>query len=147
MEEAERERVKAIFLEAFALNGNILLACRKANIDRSTVAVWCEHDTEFLFKKNQAERSFFDLAFGEFTRRAIQGYEDVVTNNAGVVYWPDGTPVKKRVVSDRLLEMIIKRGFPEYREKQQVEHTGSGGGPIEFICEWGGSMVEATEDE
>jgi hypothetical protein len=29
------------------------------------------------------------------------------------------------VVSDNLLAMLIKKHFPEYREKQQIEHSGS----------------------
>lgn len=130
MKEAERAAAKEAFLKAYALNGNILLACRHANVDRSTVDAWCEHDEIFSLRKNQALRDFADVAFGEFVRRAIQGYDKIVVSMGKIVYNPDGTPLKERVVSDRLLEMIIKRHFPEYKDKQQLEHTGKDGEPL-----------------
>lgn len=127
---AEKRQEQERFLEAFAKTGNVLLACRTAGVDKSSIYRWAEHDETFALRKNQAEKEFFWIAHAEFVRRAIQGYEQVAYNNKGIIYKPDGTPLMERVVSDRLLELIIKRGFPEYREKQQVEVSGKDGGAI-----------------
>jgi hypothetical protein len=123
--EEEKCQLQERFLEVFARGGNILLACRQVGVDRSTIYRWSEQDETFALRKNQAERDFFDLAYGEFTRRAIQGYEKPVVSMGKMVYKADGSLLMERIVSDRLLEMIIKRGFPEYREKQQVEMTAN----------------------
>lgn len=134
----EKRQEQERFLEAFAKTGNVLLACRSARVDKSSIYRWAEHDEHFALRKNQAERDFFWIAHAEFVRRAIQGYEEIVTNNQGIIYQKDGTPLKRAIKSDRLLEMIIKRGFPEYREK--LEHTGQGGGPLQvevsYVNDW-----------
>jgi hypothetical protein len=144
---AERRLAQETFIEAYRLNGNIMLSCRRANIDRSTYYIWMEQDEQFSFAVHQAERDFADLALAEFRKRAMEGYERPVIS-MGRIVWEEvpvtnsktgepvidskGNPVMRRtkpmmerVVSDNLLAMLIKKHFPEYREKQQIEHSGS----------------------
>jgi hypothetical protein len=126
----ERAQAQETFLNAYTLNGNIMLSCRRANIDRSTFYQWLEHDQPFSLEYHQAEKDFADLALAEFCKRAMQGYERPVVSMGKIVYQDgkDGKlsqPLMERVVSDNLLAMLIKRHFPEFREKQQVEHSGS----------------------
>jgi hypothetical protein len=142
----EREDAQAIFLEAFTLNGNIMLSCKKANVDRGTVRQWEEHDTQFSVLYHEAEKNFADFALAEFRKRAMEGYEKPVISMGRMVYEEipllnkDGTPqldskgkpivkhgkpLMERVVSDTLLAMLIKRHFPEYRERQQVDLTAN----------------------
>lgn len=143
MNESERAQVKSNFLEAYAATGNILLSCRNAGINRSTFYDWQERDEEFSFKWHQAERDFADLVLAEFVQRAVHGYQKPVISMGRVVYEdvPEldqygnqviderGKPVihhrpmMERVVSDNLLAMAVKKHFPEYREKQQIDVT------------------------
>lgn len=122
---AERAEAQDTFLKSYALNGNIMLCCRKVNIDRSTFYQWCEHDTEFSILHKQAEKDFADFALAEFVNRAIKGYSKPVVSLGKIVYDKDGEPLTERVVSDNLLAMLIKRHFPEFREKQSIEHSGA----------------------
>src|SRR5579885_2307672 len=56
MSKAERKQAQETFIEAYRLNGNIMLSCRRTNIDRSTYYVWMEQDEQFSFAVHQAER-------------------------------------------------------------------------------------------
>jgi hypothetical protein len=141
-----KERIQAQdnFLKAYALNGNIMLSCKRANIDRSTFYQWLEHDTEFSICYHEAEKDFADLALAEFRKRAMEGYEKPVISMGRMVYEEiplldsqgkplldskgkpvvkHGKPMMERVVSDSLLSLLVKRHFPEFREKQQVDVT------------------------
>ncbi len=115
MDAEEKQRIKTAFLQSFAMMGNVRLACQKAGVSRASLYEWLEKDTAFSVQYHQAEKDFFDLAYGEFVKRAIQGYEKPVVSMGRVVMVGDGKeakPLMERVVSDRLLEMIIKRGYP-----------------------------------
>ena len=148
----ERQAAKETFLKAFLLNGNIMLSCKQANIDRSTFYQWKKDDEEFATRYEEAQENFADFVLAEFRKRAMEGYEKPVISMGRLVYEEipvldpvtgeqlidsRGKPMVKRgklmterVVSDTLLAMLIKRHFPEYREKAQMELTGKDGGPI-----------------
>lgn len=115
----ERVQAQETFLNAYTLNGNIMLSCRRANVNRSTFYQWCEHDVEFSVLYHTAEKDFADLALAEFVKRAMQGYEKPVVSMGKAVFI-DGKPLTERVASDTLLAMLVKRHFPEYREKSAV---------------------------
>jgi hypothetical protein len=141
MNEAEQVQVKENFLEAYAKTGNILLSCKAAGISRTTFYNWQEKDEEFSFRAHQAEREFADTILAEFIQRAVYGYEKPVVSAGRIVYEeiPEldkygnqvvdergkpiihHKPLMERVVSDNLLAMAVKRHFPEYREKQQID--------------------------
>ena len=141
MNDDDRALVKKRFLVAYAASGNILLSCEAANIARSTFYEWQEKDEDFSFKFHQAERDFADLVLAEFVQRAVHGYQKPVISMGKVVYEdvPEldehgfqvidergkpiihHKPMMERVVSDNLLAMAVKKHFPEYREKQQVD--------------------------
>jgi hypothetical protein len=38
----------------------------------------------------------------------------------------------EQVYSDSLLALLARARLPEFREKQRIEHSGPGGGPIHF---------------
>jgi ASCH domain. len=148
---AERELAQKTFLKAYEVNGSIMLSCKKAGISRNTFYQWLEHDEQFSLQYNQAEKDFGDIILAEFTKRATKGYERTVVSMGHIVYnetpvldkhgnavlddkgkpvYKRGEPLMERVVSDNLLAMAIKKHFPEYRDKQQIEHSGPNGGPI-----------------
>lgn len=127
----ERKQVQRKFLDAFGRTANITAACMQAGISRQTVYVWQEHYTEFGLEFQEANKRANDVLFGEAWRRATQGDESYVVSAGKLVYGPDGKPLMERKRSDRLLELLLKARMPEFRDKQQVEVSGPGGGPIQ----------------
>ena len=141
MNDEDRAQAKERFLVAHAVTGNILLSCKAAGISRTTFYEWQEKDEEFGFRYRQAEREFADTILAEFVQRAKDGYLKPVVSMGKIVYDEipvldkhgnqiiddrghpifERKPLMERVVSDNLLAMAVKKHFPEYREKQQVE--------------------------
>ena len=114
------------FLKAFASNGNVRAACMSAGIDRQTVYRWSEHDEQFTMKYNLAKADVDDAIRAEIYRRGMFGEERYVVAQGKLVYGPDGkTPLTFKEKSDTLLIFHAKSRMPEYRDKQQVEHSGS----------------------
>lgn len=119
-----RKSKKELFLDSFAENANVMLSARAAGIHRSTVYEWLEHDQDFSIAFNLAKENAKDVLRAEIKRRAVDGWEEEVyqlAQYAGTV----------RKYSDTLLIFHAKALMSEYREKQQLEHTGPGGGPIQ----------------
>lgn len=121
----EKTVAKASFLKALANTANVRAACMQAGVDHATVYRWQEHDAEFSFKFQQANRDASWLLFGEAWQRAMKGEEEYVVSAGKLVYGPDGEPLKTRKKSDRMLELLLKARLPEFRDKQQVEISGS----------------------
>jgi hypothetical protein len=121
---AQRIEAQSAFLKSFANAGNVRAACMSANVDRSTVRQWEEHDTDFSLKYNLAKEDVNDAIRGEIFRRAMFGEERFVTSMGKVVYHED-KPLTIREKSDTLLIFQAKARMPEYREKQEVTHSGS----------------------
>jgi hypothetical protein len=117
---------KEAFLASFAQHGIVSRACRDADIDRSTVYLWKEHDAAFLVRYNQALEEAKDAIREEVRRRAQDGWDEDVYQlgkYAGTVH----------KYSDTLLIFHAKMLMPEYRDKQQVELTGPNGGPLQSV--------------
>ncbi len=141
MTDSERAHAQYQFLKSYASNGNILLSCQFVGISRQTFYDWQEKDEQFGFRFHQAERDFADTILAEFIQRARDGYLKPVVSAGRMVYEDvpvldehgfqvvdekgrplfDRKPLMERVVSDRLLELAIKKHHPEYREKQQID--------------------------
>jgi hypothetical protein len=122
---AQRIEAQAAFLKSFANAGNVRAACMAANVDRSTVRQWEEHDTDFSLKYGQSKLDVDDAIRGEIYRRGMFGEEKIVVSMGKVVYDKDGKPMTTREKSDTLLIFHAKARMPEYREKQEVTHSGS----------------------
>lgn len=117
---------KDAFLASFAQHGIVSRACKDADIDRSLVYQWKEHDDEFLMRYNLALEEAKDAIREEVRRRAQDGWDEEVYQlgkYAGTVH----------KYSDTLLIFHAKMLMPEYRDKQQVELTGANGGPLQTV--------------
>ncbi len=102
------------FLTSFAEHGIVTKACITAEIDRSTIYLWKEHDESFLLRYNRALEEAKDNIKEEVYRRGKEGWEEDVYQlgkYAGTI----------RKYSDTLLIFHAKMLMPEYREKQQVD--------------------------
>ncbi len=123
--EEQTHEAQEKFLKAFASNGNVRVACTAAGIDRSTVHAWTEHDEQFSMEYNLAKEDVNDAIRAEIYRRGMFGEERFVVAQGRIVNGPDGKPLTYREKSDTLLIFHAKSRMPEYRDKQQVEHSGS----------------------
>lgn len=146
MTKEERKVAQDRFIKAMENTANVRAACMQAGIHPSTIYQWAEHDTEFGIRFREANTAANWVLFGEAWRRALQGEEEYVVSNGKLVYGPDGKPLTKRVKSDRMLELLLKARLPEFREKQQVEHTGKDGGPLIIETQWGGGVASPAEE-
>lgn len=115
---------KALFLESFALNANVMLSARAAGVSRQAVYQWLEKDEDFSHAFNLAKEEAKDTIRAEIYRRGVEGWDEDVYQLAKFA----GTV---RKYSDTLLIFHAKALMSEYRDKQQIEHSGPGGGPIQ----------------
>lgn len=151
--EEQRARKQARFLKAYRESGNIKFSCKKAAIDRSTYYAWHNSDEVFAAQVAEAEQDASDTLEYAAYERAVLGvptylvsqgrlvYEEIpVLNAAGEPFLDEhgkpvvqrGDPIIERKYSDSLLTTLLKARMPEkYKDRQQHEHTGSGGGPIQ----------------
>ncbi len=136
---ARKKTTQDLFLEEFAVHGNISLACRHAGVERSTVYRWKEKSDSFLIRYNLAFEEAKDNIRAEIYRRAHDGVEEPVLSQGQLVYayepvldedglqqkddkgkpmWRRGEQVMVRKYSDTLLIFHAKMLMPEYRDKQ-----------------------------
>jgi hypothetical protein len=119
----QKKAIQETFLESFAQNANVTVACRKAGIDRSTVYRWKEHDETFSFRYNQAEVEANDVIRAAIFKRAIIGVEKPLHFQGRVVTDEHNQPMTVTEYSDTLLIFLAKARMPEFREKQQIDIT------------------------
>ena len=100
----ERQAAQAKFLDALGRTANITAACFQANISRTIVYVWQEHDAEFGYAFKEANKRANDLLLGEAWQRAMRGEAEYVVSGGKVMTDKDGEPLKNFRKSDRLLE-------------------------------------------
>jgi hypothetical protein len=91
-----------VFLEMYAITGQIQHACRIAGIDRKTHYNKLAGDPAYQKAFAEAQKQLADVVEGEIFRRAIDGESDA-------------------------LLMFLARGFmpDKYRDRTSVEHSGS----------------------
>ena len=129
---ARRKALTEDFLEVFSRTGNITTACEElapkygtsAAALRTMVMEYREILDGFAERFDFANDMSADRLEAEALRRAVDGVEETV--------YQAGTPVgTTRKYSDSLLMFLLKARRPAvYRER--VEHSGPGGGPMEF---------------
>ncbi len=106
---------KRAFLAAFRETGNVRLACKAANVGRSSHYRWFEKDPEYRTAFDQAKEDATDVLEAEAFRRAVEGVEEPTGWYMGE---PGGTV---RKYSDVLLIFLLKGLRPDrYRERVDV---------------------------
>lgn len=116
-----RHEKKAVFLAAFRENGNIKMSAQIAQVDRTAVYKWLEHDQEFLTAFGLAKKDAVESLEAEATRRATEGVKKIkaIYHNGEVVGYQEETEY-----SDTLLIFLLKGAAPEkYRENIAVTQT------------------------
>ena len=112
---------KEKWLEAHRKYGIITVTCRKTKIGRSTVYEWLESDSDFVKKKEDAEKEAIELLEGEARRRAFQG-------TLKPVFYQGERCGSIREYSDSLAMFILKAKKPEYRDRVTTEMVTPNGG-------------------
>lgn len=112
------------FLTELAKLGHIGKACEVAGTTRGTVWARRKIDGDFEERYQEAIRQGAELLEDEAWRRAVQGVPRPI--------YKAGVHVGDRLeFSDRLIELLLKRHFPErYIERRALELTGKDGGPV-----------------
>lgn len=114
----ERQEAQDAFLKAYEKTANILTAAEQVGIDRTLVYYWLEHDEQFGFAYNLADKAANMRIEAEIHRRGVEGYQEPV--------WQMGQYCGQITkYSDTLLIFYAKRRMPEYRDTQNINHSGS----------------------
>lgn len=134
-----REESQKDFLDALAQRGNVYAACKIAKVGRRTVYEWREDDAAFRQAWEDALKVAVQVLENEAWRRAAKGTLKPIYQNGVKV----GTV---REYSDRLMEFLLRGAAPEkYRERQQVEHSGSAKLIVEYRKDWRNANKEGGD--
>jgi len=146
MTEEQRVRAKAIFIDKLKRTHSVTLACEQAKISRQTAYDWRQIDEEFGKQWEDAVERDKDIARASIFERGILGWDEPVVNAGMLIYEYEpaldnegsqrfdskgkpimqrGKPVSLHKWSDTLAVAYAKANLPEYKDKQQVEHSGS----------------------
>jgi hypothetical protein len=111
------------FLAALGRTATVTEACDAAGIERSTAYRWRESSPAVVKAWDAAVARVVDRLEAEAVRRAADGWEEPVYQQGREV----GRVLK---FSDRMLELLLKRHKPEFRDKAAVELSGPNGGAV-----------------
>lgn len=126
---AFHKKAKADFCKKLAETGLVKDALDAAQISRDTAYRWRKTDCGFAVAWAEAlqegqERRCDELE-AEADRRGLEGVLEPV-------FYKGAVCGSIRRYSDDLLKFRIKKELPEYRETIRQEHSGPGGGPIDY---------------
>ena len=151
---AQRAAKQKKFLKVYRESGNIKYSCKVAGINRSTYRYWKEHDAAFAALLPDADEDANNTLEYAAYDRAVNGVESFVVSQGKLVYeeipvldkngeqerengtgrlvYKRGKAIVERKYSDTLLITLLKARMPEkYKDRQQHEHMGQNGGPVQ----------------
>lgn len=105
-------RLKERFLAHLALSGNVSEASRVAGVERATMYFWRRNNPEFASAWNEALEVATDALEAEARRRALYGYDELITYGGKIICDAQGQPVIKKRYSDGLLRMLLRAHRP-----------------------------------
>ena len=114
------------FFKTLAFTGRPVEACRGAGVGRGTVAGLRKSDPVFAARYDEALEEFAETLQREVVRRGRDGMDETVFGSMGPGAGT-GAVGTRRVYSDRLLELELKRRDPSYRERMTVDANLTGG--------------------
>lgn len=122
-----RNKKKNEYLNIFSRCGSITKATAASGISRQTHYFWMQ-DPSYAIAFGKAKEISNGLLEDEAMRRAVDGFDEVITNK-------DGEQTIKHRYSDRLLEILLKANMPD-KYCERVEETRKGDG-ASVLC-WEG---------
>jgi hypothetical protein len=115
MSDEERREARAAFLLHFREKAVLRYACAAANVDRTTIEYWREHDKTFAKQYAEALKDAEDRIRGEIDRRALEGWEEPLVSGGQLVY--EYVPAME---ADGVTPVEDKYGRPKYVRGRQV---------------------------
>jgi len=143
MQPYERKEVKRKFIEAFKREANVLTACQISGISRKTAYQWRKDDSRFAEEWDSSVEVSNDVIRRAIFHRAVDGWEEPLVSAGKIVRDEHGSPMDIRKYSDPLLQFLAKSRMKEFREKQELDVTGS----MKIFTEWGNSALEDEDDK
>jgi len=125
-----------VFLSVIAETGRIMDACKSAGITWAEMDLARKQNRKLSDAFDEAMEIYKDTLRAEVHRRGVKGVERPIYYKGQRI--DQGESIE---YSDRLLELLVKRHCPEFREKVSVDHAVTGGvlvlgGTIETIEDW-----------
>lgn len=112
------------FLIALEETANVTQACKKAKLPRRSAYEWRDAAPEFAAAWDAALDRGTDALEDEAVRRASEG-------TLKPVFYKGGKCGSIREYSDTLLMFMLKGRRPEkFKDRQETEISGKGGGPL-----------------
>jgi transposase-like protein len=105
-------------LRVIESGGTVAEAARAAGCSPRTIQWRRQNDPAFAEAYEAARQRLVDALEREAIKRATEGVWETTVH-------PDGTETRKLRVSDRLLELLLKRHDPGYTDRVQVEATST----------------------
>jgi hypothetical protein len=126
---------KRLYCQRLAETGMRTVACGFIGVRQNTVMNHIAADPDFAQAVEDAMACFRDKLEAEAIRRAYGGHEKLVLFKGELIVDPrkpmddEGNPnyLTEKVFSDRLMELVLKRHIPEYRERSTIDANISGG--------------------
>ena len=112
--------LKSRFLALYGICGQLQRSAKEVGISPATVRNHLKVDPDFKAAFKEAYGDFQEAIEREAYRRALMGWEEPVFQQGLQV----GTI---RKFDSRLLELMLKRHNPEYKESFTVDHNVTGG--------------------
>lgn len=120
MRDAKTSVAQAMFLEAYAMTGNITAASRRSDVHRQRHYEWLQSDPDYPALFLDAENQAVDALETEARRRALDGTEKPVYQGGKLV----GSVVE---YSDNLIQFLLKGARPQkYRDNAKPDANDNG---------------------
>jgi hypothetical protein len=122
----KRDQALELFLKKFAATGRFWESARECGVSGHAIKKWAEKHPAFKLALEEAQELFADSLERAAHVRAVDG--------------TDGGS-RRRMYSDKLLEMMLKKVRPEYRDSKVDVKVGAGAGVLVV-----GGMAKSIED-
>jgi len=128
---------KAEFLRELAATGRRTDARNAVGISARTITYHLSpdsdrYDPEFAAGYEEAMQEYRDALVREAHRRAVEGVPEPVYYQGARVKEKDGREAVVLKYSDRMLELLLKRHIPEFRDRTTVDQTVKHEGRVEL---------------
>lgn len=117
---------RRVFLDAYAELGHWAPALREAQLPWRVVRNWMLSDPEFAEEVEFAKQRYVGNLCRAAHQRAVEGWEVPIVGGQ----FRDEVVAHERRYSDRLLEVMLKRHDPNFRENVKVEQTTTVNGSV-----------------
>ena|SRR5262245_12531219 len=111
-------QLQKALLQAYLKHGTIYHACLDAEIARVTQYDWLERDKGYAKAFKDAQACYLEILEREADRRAREGWDEAVFYKGDICGYV-------RKFSDTMLIVRLKRLDPSYRDRYDVNHSGS----------------------